>query len=69
MRPMVVGESFKNYSKGSSRMAGKGTHGKTNQKRNQAQNWSYWGRGWCGAGPLDTLFPFTSAAAHRHHLG
>ena len=50
MRPMVVGESFKNYSKGSPRMAGKSTHGKTNQKRNQAQNWSYWARGWRGAG-------------------
>ena len=29
----VVGESFKNYSKGSPRMAGKSAHGKTNKQK------------------------------------
>jgi hypothetical protein len=35
---MVVGGSLKNYSKGSPRMAGKSSHGKINETRNQTQN-------------------------------
>ena len=37
-RSMVVGGSFKNYSKGSPRMAGKSPHGKINETRSQTQN-------------------------------
>ena len=68
---MVVGESLKNYSKGSPRMAGKSTHGKKKKKRNQKPDpeLELLGTEWGGAGPLDTLFSFTSAAAHRCHLG
>ena len=64
---MVVGESFKNCAKGSPRMAGKSTRGKRNkQKKKPDPELGLLGRGWGGAGPLETLFSFTSAAAHRH---
>jgi hypothetical protein len=35
---MVVGGSFKNYTKGIPRMAGKSPHGKINETRRQTQN-------------------------------
>lgn len=66
---MVVGESLKNYSKGSPRMAGKSTRGKKKKKMKPDPELELLGTEWGGAGPLDTLFSFTSAAAHRHHLG
>lgn len=66
---MVVGESLKNYSKGSPRMAGKSTRGKKKKKMKPDPELELLGTEWGSAGPLDTLFSFTSAAAHRHHLG
>ena len=65
---MVVGESLKNYSKGSPRMAGKSTRGKK-KKMKPDPELELLGIEWGSAGPLDTLFSFTSAAAHRCHLG
>lgn len=66
---MVVGESLKNYSKGSPRMAGKSTHGKKKKKKMKPDpELELLGTEWGSAGPLDTLFSFTSAAAHRRHL-
>ena len=62
MRPMVgqvVGESFKNYSKGSPRMAGKSTHGKTNkQKKKPDPESELLGErmGWCWASGDPLLF-------------
>ena len=67
---MVVGESLKNYSKGSPRMAGKSTRGKKKRKEKKPDpELELLGTEWGSAGPLDTLFSFTSAAAHRCHLG
>ena len=63
---MVVGESFKNCSKGSPRMAGKSTRGKRDKQKKPDPELGLLGRGWGGAGHLETLFSFTSAAAHRH---
>ena len=63
----VVGESFKSCSKGSPRMAGKSTRGKRDkQKKKPDPELGLLGRGWGGAGPPETLFSFTAAAAHRH---
>ena len=70
---MVVGGSLKNYSKGSPRMAGKSTRGKKIKnkkiKMKPDPELELLGTEWGSAGPLDTLFSFTSAAAHRCHLG
>ena len=66
---MVVGESLKNYSKGSPRMAGKSTRGKKKKKMKPDPELELLGTEWGSSGPLDTLFSFTSAAAHRCHLG
>ena len=64
---MVVGESFKSCAKGSPRMAGKSTRGKRDkQKKKPDPELGLLGRGWGSAGPLETLFSLTSAAAHRH---
>ena len=64
---MVVGESFKSCAKGSPRMAGKSTRGKRDkQKKKPDPELGLLGRGWGGAGPPETLFSLTSAAAHRH---
>ena len=38
----------------------------TNKKKKPDPELGLLGRGWGGAGPLETLFSFTSAAAHRH---